>query len=57
MKSIAQNRNLLQAVSIIGAAAAITLPATVSAQVQDKPDGSWVSLSGQVASHTPKPLR
>jgi len=53
MKSIAQNRNLIQAVSIIGAAAAITLPATVSAQVQDKPDGSWVSLSGQVASHTP----
>lgn len=53
MKFIVKNRNLLQAMSIAGAAAAIALPATVSAQVQDKPDGSWVSLSGQVASHTP----
>ncbi|NMT65129.1 NirD/YgiW/YdeI family stress tolerance protein [Marinobacter orientalis] len=53
MKFMRKNRNLLQAMSVVGAAAAITLPAPVVAQIEDKPDGSWVSLSGQVASHTP----
>ncbi|PXX91632.1 hypothetical protein DIT71_07060 [Marinobacter vulgaris] len=53
MKFIAKNRTLLQATSAIGAATAITLAAPAAAQVEGKPDGSWVSLSGQVASHTP----
>lgn len=53
MKFMPKNSSLLQAISAIGAAAAITLPAPVIAQVEGKPDGSWVSLSGQVASHTP----
>ncbi|NMT65124.1 NirD/YgiW/YdeI family stress tolerance protein [Marinobacter orientalis] len=55
MDFITNNTNLLKAISAIGAAAAITLPAPVAAQdVEEKPDGSWVSLSGKVASHTPE---
>lgn len=53
MKFIPKNRNLLQAVSAIGAAAAITLPATAAADVSVEPDGSWISMTGKVAVHTP----
>jgi uncharacterized protein DUF5666 len=54
MKFIPENRNFLQAIIVTGAASAITLSAPATAQVAGKPDGSWISLSGQVASHTPQ---
>lgn len=37
-----------------GLAAAISLPAQSAESVEEKSDGSWVSLSGQVVSHTPE---
>ena len=53
MKFMVKNNTLMQAISAIGAAAAIAVPASVTAEIHGKPDGSWVSLSGQVASPTP----
>ncbi|WP_162299691.1 hypothetical protein [Marinospirillum perlucidum] len=47
------NKNLLRAMTLAGVTSALTLSLPASAQIKDKPDGSWVSLSGQVASHTP----
>jgi len=53
MRFIPANRKLLHAIGTVGTTAAFTLSAPVAAQVEGKPDGSWVSLSGQVAAHTP----
>lgn len=53
MKLKPENRSVLQVASLVGAASAIALSAPATAQVTDKPDGSWISLSGQVAAHTP----
>lgn len=53
MSFISKHRSLLQTISAIGAAAAITLPLSAAADVKGEPDGSWVSLSGKVASYTP----
>lgn len=50
MNFMPKNRKLLQAISAIGATAAITLPATVSAEIEVEPDGSWVSMTGKVAT-------
>lgn len=44
---------ILQSISAVAAVVAVGFPLSASAQVMDKPDGSFVALSGQVASHTP----
>lgn len=53
MKFMPKSRNFFQAVAVFGAASAITVSASAATQVENKPDGSWISVSGQVASHTP----
>ncbi|WP_347330921.1 DUF5666 domain-containing protein [Marinimicrobium locisalis] len=54
MSVISKHKNLLQTIGALGAAAAITLPLPATADAKDEPDGSWVSLSGKVASYTPE---
>lgn len=53
MKLMPESRNLLQAVTLLGAASAVTLSASAQTPVETRPDGSWISLSGQVSSYTP----
>lgn len=45
--------NLLKTVCAVSVAAAIALPLQADT-VKNKVDGSWVSLTGKVVSHTPK---
>ncbi|MYL24315.1 NirD/YgiW/YdeI family stress tolerance protein [Halomonas alkaliantarctica] len=54
MYTTIRKRAFLHTVSMLGAAAAISLPMSAMAQVEGKPDGTWASLSGKVASHTPE---
>ena len=54
MNYIPSKINLLHAAFALGiATTTLTLPLHAQETVKGKPDGSWVSLSGQVVSHTP----
>lgn len=49
-----KNSTLIKALGAAGLATVLALPVQADNTLKNKSDGSWVSLSGKVVSHTPK---
>ncbi|MDR9500155.1 MAG: hypothetical protein RI556_13340 [Hydrogenovibrio sp.] len=53
MKLGFKKKNFLEVLGIVGTTTAMALPVSAAAEMKAQPDGSWVSLSGQVAFYSP----
>lgn len=54
MNHILNSKIALRTLGAIGLSAFAVLPLQAASKIESEPNGSWVSLSGKVVSHTPK---